>query len=151
MRTFSKVYGIAGVRLGYAFAAPEILAPLDQVREPFAVNLLAQVAGIAALEDEAFLERSIAANHAGRLALYEQFDRLGLPYIESHGNFVLVEFGPEALAIQERLLEKGVIVRDCVSYDLCDFLRITVGNDAENARLMAALEVVLQEPGRGTP
>jgi histidinol-phosphate aminotransferase len=150
MRTFSKVHGIAGVRLGYALAAPEILAPLNQVKEPFAVNLLAQAAGIAALEDEAFLEQSIAANHAGRLALYEQFDRLGLPYIESHANFVLVEFGPPALAIQERLLEKGVIVRGCANYDLCDFLRITVGNEAQNARLIAALEEVLSDVGRDT-
>jgi histidinol-phosphate aminotransferase len=149
MRTFSKVYGIAGVRLGYALAAPQILAPLNRVKEPFAVNLLAQLAGIAALEDEAFLERSIAANHAGRLALYDQFDRLGLPYIESHANFVLVEFGSQALEIQGRLLEKGVIVRDCVSYDLCDFLRITVGTEAQNARLIGALEEVVQELGRG--
>jgi histidinol-phosphate aminotransferase len=147
MRTFSKVYGIAGVRLGYAFATPEVLAALNQVKEPFAVNLLAQVAGIAALADEAFLERSIAANSAGRLALYEQFDRLGLPYIESHANFVLVEFGTQALAIQERLLRKGVIVRGCVNYDLCDFLRITVGSEAQNARLIRALEEVLQELG----
>jgi histidinol-phosphate aminotransferase len=143
MRTFSKVYGIAGVRLGYAFAAPEVLAPLNQVKEPFAVNLPAQAAGIAALEDQAFLERSVAANHAGRLALYQQFDRLGLPYIESHANFILVEFGPDALTIQERLLKRGVIVRGCVSYDLCDFLRITVGNETQNARLTAALEGIL--------
>jgi histidinol-phosphate aminotransferase len=150
MRTFSKVYGIAGLRLGYALAMPEILAPLNQVKEPFAVNLLAQAAGVAALEDRAFLEQSIAANHSGRLALYEQFDRLGLPYIESHANFVLVEFGPQALEIQERLLAKGVIVRDCVSYDLRDFLRITVGDEPQNARLIAALEDVLQALGRGT-
>jgi histidinol-phosphate aminotransferase len=148
MRTFSKAHGIAGVRLGYALAAPEVLAPLHQVKEPFAVNLLAQAAGIAALEDEAFLEQSTAANRAGRLALYEQFDRLGLPYIESHANFVLVELGPQALAIQERLLERGVIVRGCVNYDLWDFLRITVGTEAQNARLIGALEEVLSEMGR---
>jgi histidinol-phosphate aminotransferase len=145
MRTFSKAYGIAGVRLGYAFAAPEILAPLNQVKEPFAVNLLAQVAGIAALEDEAFLRRYIAENHAGRLFLYQQFDRLGLPCVESHTNFVLVEFGPQAAAIQERLLKKGVIVRGCVNYDLCDFLRISVGSEMQNVRLIAALEEVLSE------
>jgi histidinol-phosphate aminotransferase len=150
MRTFSKVYGIAGLRLGYALAMPEILAPLNQVKEPFAVNLLAQAAGVAALEDQAFLERSIAANRIGRLALYEQFDRLGLSYIESHANFVLVEFGPQALEIQGRLLEKGVIVRGCVNYDLRDFLRITVGDEPQNARLIAALEDVLQALGRGT-
>lgn len=145
MRTFSKVYGIAGVRLGYAIAAPEVLAPLNQVKEPFAVNRLAQVAGIAALEDEAFLERSIAANHEGRLYLYEAFDRLGLQYIESHANFVLVEFGADALAVQECLLEKGVIVRTCVNYDLPEFLRITVGTEEQNARLIRALEEVLEE------
>ncbi|MGD8244773.1 MAG: histidinol-phosphate transaminase [Anaerolineae bacterium] len=145
MRTFSKAYGIAGVRLGYAFAAPEVLAPLNQVKEPFAVNLLAQVAGIAALEDEAFLERYIAENHAGRLTLYRAFERLGLPYIESHANFVLAELGPQALAIQERLLRRGVIVRGCVNYDLSEFLRISVGSEAENSRLIGALEEVLSE------
>jgi histidinol-phosphate aminotransferase len=148
MRTFSKAYGIAGVRLGYAFAAPEVLAPLNQVKEPFAVNLLAQVAGIAALEDEAFLRRYIAENHAGRLFLYQQFDRLGLPYVESHTNFALVEFGPQAAAIQEGLLKKGVIVRGCVNYDLCDFLRISVGSKTQNVRLIAALDEVLSEIGR---
>ena len=143
MRTFSKIYGIAGVRLGYGIASPEVLAPLNQVKEPFAVNLLAQAAGIAALEDEAFLKESIAVNHAGRLTLYDAFDRLGLPYIESHANFVLVEFGPQATAIQERLLEKGIILRPCTNYDLPKFLRITVGNQAQNARLVQALEDVL--------
>lgn len=143
MRTFSKVYGLAGLRLGYAIATPETLAPLNRVRETFAVNRLAQAAGIAALEDKAFLEKSVAANHVGRLYLYGEFERLGLRYVESHTNFILVEIGPQATTIQQRLLEKGVIVRPCTGYDLPDFLRITVGDQDQNARSIGALEDVL--------
>ena len=143
MRTFSKVYGLAGIRLGYAVAAPEVLAPLNRVKEPFAVNLLAQAAGIAALEDEEFLQQSVRANHEGRLFLYREFDRLGLRYVESHANFVLVQFGPRAAEIQQRLLESGVIVRACACYDLPEWLRITVGNEGQNARLIRAIERVL--------
>ena len=143
LRTFSKVYGMAGIRLGYGIAMPKVLAPLNKVKESFAVNLLAQAAGVAALEDEAFLARSVATNHAGRLYLYGEFERLGLRYLESHTNFVLVEIGPRAATIQGRLLEQGVIVRPCVGYDLPDFLRITVGSPTQNARFVAALESVL--------
>ena len=95
LRTFSKIYGLAGIRLGYAVALPETLAPLNQVKEPFAVNLLAQAAGIAALEDEEFLAQTVQANRAGRLYLYGEFERLGLAFVESHANFVLVRVGPE--------------------------------------------------------
>ncbi len=143
MRTFSKVYGVAGIRLGYALAAPEVLDPLYQVKEPFAVNLLAQAGGIAALQDEEFLKRSVQANQAGRAFLYREFDRLGLRYVRSHTNFILVEIGPEATAVQQGLLERGVIVRPCAGYDLPDFVRITIGNEAQNARLVEALEEVL--------
>ena len=142
MRTFSKIYGVAGLRLGYAVAAPEILEPLQRVKEPFAVNLLAQVAGVAALEDTEFVRKSVEANHAGRLFLYREFERLGLRYVESHTNFILVEIGPQAVAIQRRLLEKGVIVRPCTGYDLPDWLRITVGSPAQNGRLIEGLEDV---------
>jgi histidinol-phosphate aminotransferase len=143
MRSFSKVYGLAGVRLGYTISTPEILAPLNQVKEPFAVNLLAQAAGIAALKDKAFFETSVAANRAGREYLYSEFERLGLPYLKSHTNFVLVEIGERALELQQTLLKKGVIVRPCTGYDLPTFLRITVGSESENARLIHALETLL--------
>ena len=129
----------------------EVLAPLNRVRETFAVNRLAQAAGLAALEDKEFLEKSIAANHAGRLYLYGEFERLGLRYIESHTNFILVEIGPQAIEVQGRLVKKGVIVRPCEGYDLCDFLRITVGDAAQNARLIEALESVLEELGQPCP
>jgi len=149
MRTFSKVYGLAGVRLGYAVAAPNVLAPLNRVREPFAVNLLAQAAGIAALEDDPFREKSVAANHAGRLFLYGEFDRLGLRFVESHTNFVLVEIGPRAVDVQKQLLARGVIVRPCANYDLPDFLRISVGSQAQNERLIEALELLLNKKSKG--
>jgi histidinol-phosphate aminotransferase len=143
MRTFSKVYGLAGIRLGYVVAAPETLAPLNMIKEPFAVNLLAQAAGIAALEDEEFLKESVETNHAGRLFLYGEFERLGLSYVKSHTNFILVEIGPQATAVFQELLKKGVIVRPCTGYELPDFLRITVGTREQNTRLIAELGEVL--------
>ena len=143
LRTFSKIYGLAGIRLGYAIADPGILGPMYKVKEPFAVNLLAQAAGMAALKDEAFLRRSAGENDQGRRYLYAQFRRMGLEYIESHTNFVLVKIGAEALGIQRHLLEKGVIVRPCNGYELPEFLRVTVGNEAENSRFIRSLEEVL--------
>lgn len=143
LRTFSKVYGLAGIRLGYGVAMPEVLDPLERVKEPFAVNRLAQAAGLAALEDKAFLAKSVAANHQGRLFLYREFDRLELPYLESHANFVLVEVGPQAAAIRQRLLEGGVRVRPCAGYELPDHLRVTIGSSEQNTRLVQALEEAL--------
>jgi histidinol-phosphate aminotransferase len=143
LRTFSKVYGLAGIRLGYGIAGSDVLAPLNKVKEPFAVNLLAQAAGIAALEDDAFLKKSVAANYAGRVYLYNEFERLGLHYVKSHTNFVLVEVGPQAGAVVQMLLERGLIVRPCTGYNLPEFLRITVGDQSQNARLIEALEQVL--------
>lgn len=144
IRTFSKVYGLAGIRLGYAAAVPEVLAPLNAVREPFAVNLLAQAAGLAVLEDEDFLRASVMANRAGRHFLYREFERLGLFAVRSHTNFVLVRVGPRAGQVARALLERGIIVRPCGAYDLDEFLRVTVGSAEQNARLIAALEEILR-------
>jgi histidinol-phosphate aminotransferase len=147
MRTYSKIYALAGIRLGYAVADPDILAPMLKIKEPFAVNLLAKVAGIAALEDGEYRKATVAANHAGRLFLYREFERLGLFCVRSHANFVLVRVGPQAGRIFQKLLEKGVIVRPCNGYDLPEFLRITVGAPAQNTRLIAALEDVMKALG----
>jgi len=144
LRTFSKIYGLAGIRLGYAIAPPGIFASMHKVKEPFAVNFLAQAAGIAALKDDAFLEKSVSENDQGRRYLYAQFRRLGLEYVESHTNFVLVKIGLEATQVQKHLLERGVIVRPCGEFDLPEFLRITVGNEQENTRLIRTLEQVLR-------
>ena len=143
LRTLSKVYGLAGVRLGYAVGRPEVIAPLRKIKEPFAVNYLAQVAGVAALDDEEFLRRYVALNRQEREYLYGEFARLGLRYVPSHTNFILVEVGSQAAEVQERLLAQGVIVRPCGGYDLPDFLRVSVGSHAQNARFITALERVL--------
>jgi histidinol-phosphate aminotransferase len=143
MRTFSKVYGMAGIRLGYGIAMPCVLSPMNQAKEAFAVNLLAQEAGIAALQDRDFLEKSVQANHASRLWLYGQFDRLGLFYVRSQTNFILLHIGDRAGQVQQELLSRGVIVRPCDGYDLCDFLRVTVGTPEQDARFIETLEAVL--------
>ncbi len=147
IRTFSKIYGLAGVRLGYGVAVPEVLAPMLKVKEPFAVNRLAQAAGIAALEDDSFVEGTLAATVNGRQFIYRAVQRLGLSCIPSHTNFVLVRVGPQASEVARRLLLRGIIVRPCDIYDLPDFLRITIGTPAQNVQLMTALEEVLEESG----
>lgn len=143
LRTFSKAYGIAGIRVGYAIAAPELLNPLRACAESFPVNLLAQVAGEAALRDRAFLEKTVAVNAEGRRQLCQEFDRLGIPTVPSQTNFILAHVGPRARQIYEELLKRGVIVRPCVGYDLPEHLRITIGDHSQNVRLIATLEAVL--------
>ncbi|MBM4460639.1 MAG: histidinol-phosphate transaminase, partial [Chloroflexi bacterium] len=149
LRTFSKSHGIAGLRLGYGIANPEVLAPLMACSESFPVNRLAQIAGIAALEDREFLEQTIAANRAGREYLYRMCDRLYLFYLPSHGNFVLVHIGPAAQTVFELLLRQGIIVRTCVAYDLPEFLRISVGTAEQNERLARGLEAALRTARSG--
>lgn len=145
LRTFSKAYGIAGIRIGYAIAAPELLAPLRACSESFPVNLLAQVAGEAALRDRAFLEQTVAVNAEGRRQLSRDLDGLGIACVPSQTNFLLARVGPRAEQIYEELLKRGVIVRPCTGYDLPEHLRITIGDRTQNERLVATLAVVLHE------
>lgn len=142
-RTFSKVYGLAGIRLGYGIAQPEVLGALNKIKEPFAVNLPAQEAGVAALADEKFLHETIESNREGRLYLYREFDRMDLFYVKSHTNFVLVKIGPRAHEVIEKLIQRGLIIRPCDAYDFPEFARVTVGSQAQNARLIAALDSIL--------
>lgn len=144
MRTFSKVYGLAGIRLGYGIAQSDVLAPLYKIKEPFAVNLPAQEAGVAALDDDKFMRETLAANREGRRYLYREFDRLDLEYVESQTNFVLVRIGARVRDVIQKLLEKGLIIRPCDGYDFPEFARITVGSMPQNTRLIAALEVILK-------
>jgi histidinol-phosphate aminotransferase len=145
LRTFSKAYGIAGIRIGYAIAAAELLGPLRACSESFPVNLLAQIAGEAALRDPAFLRQTVAVNADGRHQLAREFDRLGIPSVPSQTNFILAHVGPRAKQIYEALLKRGVIVRPCTGYDLPEHLRITIGDRNQNDRLIATLEAVLHE------
>jgi histidinol-phosphate aminotransferase len=143
LRTFSKAYGIAGIRIGYALAAAELLAPMAACSESFPVNFLAQVAGEAALQDGEFMRRTVELNAEGRAYLTREFSRLGLPTVRSQTNFLLVQIGPAARQVFEELLKRGIIVRPCSGYDLPEHLRITIGDVAQNARLVATLEEVL--------
>ncbi len=141
-RTFSKAYGLAGLRVGYALSHPQVADLLNRVRQPFNVNMVAQAAALAALDDSEYLQHVVQRNREGMQQLLAGFGRLGLPYIESAGNFVAVETG-RGLQRYEALLQRGVIVRPIANYGMPDHLRVTVGRADENARLLAALEQVL--------
>lgn len=143
LRTFSKAYGLAGLRVGYGFGSPALLAPLALVKEPFAVNLLAQAAGLAALEDDDFCARSVAVNNEGKEYLYSEFERLGLEYVPTCTNFILTRLGPQMLWLVDRLMERGVIIRPGDAYDLPEYVRITIGTAEQNRRLVQALEQLL--------
>ena len=143
-RTFSKIYGLAGLRLGYALAHEAVSDLMNRVRQPFNANSIALVAAQAALDDEAFVRRSREVNFAGMAALTAGFKRLELAYIPSVGNFVTVRVGDGA-EVFRRLLRRGVIVRPIAGYGLPAHLRVTIGTEAENARLLQALEESLHD------
>ncbi len=149
LRTFSKIYALAALRIGYGIARPEIAAALQQVRQPFNVNTLAQVAALASLEDPDQVVRSRRANAEGRDYLYGEFARLGLPYVETHANFVLADMGTPARPYFEGLLRRGVIVRCGDALGLPTYLRVTIGRPGDNVRFIAALEQVIHDSASG--
>ena len=142
-RTFSKVFGLAGLRVGYSLSRPEIAEILNRVRQPFNVNSIAQVAAIAALDDSAHLEESISVNAQGLVELAAACDRLGLRYVPSVCNFLLVNMGRPAMPVYEELLRRSLIVRPVGNYGLPNHLRISIGLKDQNRRLIDALEEVL--------
>lgn len=144
MRTFSKVYGLAGIRVGYGFAHPNVVSTLLRIKPPFNVNVLAQAAGIAALTDQDFVAHSVEINRQGRQYLYSEFEKMGLSYAESHTNFVLVRIGPNAASVQQELLKRGIIVRPCGGYELADYLRVSIGTMEQNERFIATLRELLK-------
>ncbi len=141
-RTFSKAYGLAGLRVGYGIMNARVADMLNRVRQPFNVNALAQAAAIAALADPAYVEESRALNRDGMRALEEGLRALGLSFLPSHANFVLVKVG-DAGRVYQALLRRGVIVRPVANYALPEWLRVTVGLPAENQRFLAALAAAL--------
>jgi histidinol-phosphate aminotransferase len=138
-RTFSKAYGLAGLRVGYSLCSPLIADFINRVREPFNVNYTAQVAAIAALSDDDYLKDSITVNTDGYLQLTNGFDSLNLSYIPSHANFIAVEFN-NAMNTYNDLLKEGVIVRPV---EMSGYLRISIGTSDENMHLLSALKKVL--------
>lgn len=143
-RTFSKIYGLAGIRVGYGLGHPQILAPMRKVKMPFNVSNLALAAASAALDDIAHVKKSFELNCAGMDFLERNLKRLGLDYWPSQGNFLLVKTG-NGETVYDAMLRKGVIVRPVSGYGLRDHLRISIGSSEENERLIATLESVLHE------
>ena len=144
-RTFSKAYGLAGLRVGYALSHPEVAGLLNRVRQPFNVNSIAQAAALATLDDVDYLHQCVLANREGMAQLVAGFETLGLSYINSVGNFVAVDTGRSGVDVFEALLQKGVIVRPVANYGMPNHLRVTVGHSDENARFLGALEQVLRD------
>ncbi|HEY3366839.1 MAG TPA: histidinol-phosphate transaminase [Symbiobacteriaceae bacterium] len=143
-RTFSKVYGLAGFRLGYGVARPEFIAPFYTVRDPFSVNILAAVAGLAALDDADHLERSRTNNREGKAFLYGVFERLGVRYIPTQANFITFDVGRPGKEFYDAMLRRGVLIRPCASFGLPTSLRVTIGTPAENQRFAEVLADVLK-------
>jgi histidinol-phosphate aminotransferase len=141
-RTFSKIFGLAGLRVGYALASPEIADLMNRVRQPFNVNNLAIAAASAALDDHLFVAESYELNRRGMEQLVAGLKRLGLEHIPSHGNFVTFRAGDGA-TVNQKLLRQGVIVRPIGGYGLPEWLRVTIGTESENARFLEALEKAL--------
>jgi histidinol-phosphate aminotransferase len=145
-RTFSKAYGLAGLRVGFGISQPAVTDLLNRIRQPFNVNSLAQAAAIAALNDNAFLKKSAQLNAAGYQQLTQAFDAMGLEYVPSFGNFVLLKVGSDDSAgarVNLALLKQGVIVRPVGNYGLPQWLRISIGLPQENAAFLVALQSAL--------
>ncbi len=144
-RTFSKIYGLAGLRLGYAIARKEIIDDLNKIRQPFNVTRPAQAGGLAALDDDFFVKKCQVANEEGKSYLYSEFDKLGLSYVPSYTNFILVKVGFPTRTVFNRLLKKGVIVRAMDGYRFNDCIRVTIGTMRENEIFIDKLKEVLDE------
>lgn len=138
LRTFSKIYGLASLRVGYGYASAELIQLLGRVRQPFNVNAIGQAAALAALDDEGFARKCAADNRVGLTQLTEGFARLKLSYVPSVANFILVKVG-NGPAVFDALQRKGVIVRPVKSYGLPEWVRVTVGTADQNARLLKEL------------
>jgi histidinol-phosphate aminotransferase len=142
LRTFSKIFGLAGLRVGYAVARPDIISLLNKVRQPFNVTSLGQIAVMAGMDDEEHVRRTLAVNSEGMRYLEGEFKRLGIPYVPSHANFILADVA-SGREVYEKLLRLGVIVRPMDGYGYPRHVRISVGLPEENRKLVAALEKVL--------
>ena len=142
-RTFSKIYGMAGLRIGFALCSAAVADLMNRVRQPFNCNNLALAGAIAALEDAEFLEQSYQLNATGMQQIVAGLDALGLRHLPSHANFVTFHVA-DAAGVNQKLLKQGVIIRPLAGYAMHDWLRVTIGTEAENARFLDALNRALQ-------
>ncbi|NKQ37947.1 MAG: histidinol-phosphate transaminase [Methanosarcinales archaeon] len=144
-RTFSKAYGLAGLRVGYSLSSVEMADLLNRVRQPFNNNALALAAAEAALTDEEYLAETIEVNNQGMQFITDAFSKLGLSWIPSSGNFVSVDLQQPSMPIYEALLKKGVIVRPVANYQMPEHLRVSIGTEQENRFFIYALKEVLAD------
>ena len=145
LRTFSKSFGLAGLRIGYGMGSKELIQYLEKIRQPFNINRLAQIGAAAALDDHLFLWRTRRVVSRGRLYLYRKFKRLGLEFVPSEANFVLVHVKRDARKVTQALIERGVIVRPMNAYGLDSYIRVTIGTRFELMRFIHALKKVLRK------
>ena len=143
-RTFSKAYGLASLRVGYALGHPDVIDMLNRVRQPFNVNSPAQAAAVAALEDMEFVQRTYELNLKGMKQLTEGVQTMGLSYIPSFGNFISFHIA-DAMRVYQQLLESGVIVRPIGNYKMPDYLRVSIGLESQNQKFLAALQQLTGE------
>ena len=144
LRSFSKIMGLAGLRVGYAMAAPEIVKAMLKAREPFPVNRIAQAGALAALDDTAFIDKTKCLNQEGLHYFYDAFDAMGLTCYKSHTNFIMVDVGVDADFVFEELLKKGIIVRPLKAQGIKNGLRITIGLMEQNHRVIQALKEIFK-------
>jgi len=144
LRTFSKLYGLAGLRIGYGFGSEKVIDYMNRVRQPFNVNTLAQAAATAALDDTEFVSRTLDTVKEGLSYLYHELDQMGLEYIPTQTNFFLIRVPLGGRKTYERMLRQGVIVRAMDAYGLGDYIRINVGLPQENERFVTTLRNMLK-------
>ncbi|NOQ88230.1 MAG: histidinol-phosphate transaminase [Gammaproteobacteria bacterium] len=142
-QTFSKVYALAGLRIGYSMSNSEIADILNRVRQPFNTNMLAQAAAIASLDDDEHVGKSVEMNNAGKSYLQNSFSEMGLKALPTMGNFISVNVKQDGMALYQKLLQQGVIVRPVANYDMPEYLRVTIGTQQQNERFIETLKQCL--------
>jgi histidinol-phosphate aminotransferase len=142
-KTFSKIYGLAGLRVGYGISNPEIIKYMETVRDPFNVNSLGQIGAIGALKDKEFLSKSKKTVREGKKFIYTELKAMGIRYVPSVTNFILIELGPKSGEITEKLLKKGVIVRNMKAWGMDNFIRVTIGKESSNRRFIKELKKII--------
>jgi len=149
VRTFSKVYGLAGLRIGVAYGREDLISCMYQVRDPFPVHRLAQVAAVAALDDQDHVRKSIRLVREGKHYLYRELSKRGMPYVPSHGNFVFIDFGKDSKEMMQLLLKRGIIVRPGHLWNYSTFGRVTIGTMNDNRAFIKALKGITLPPHGG--
>ncbi len=144
LRTFSKIYGLAALRVGYGLSTPEIVGAIERVMEPFNVNSLAQSGAIAALDDIKHINKGYQVNSQGKKYLYGEFEKMGLNYVKTDANFIFVDTGKDSQEVFHKLLKMGVIIRTGDIFGFPSFIRVTVGTMEENQRFIESLKTILE-------